>query len=162
MTDLPGPLLASGRDSDVFEFEHGRVLRRAKHRRSMAREARIMEYARSAGYPVPEVFELSDDGSDLVMERIDGPSMLKDLEAHPWRMRQHAALLASLHDQLHSIPAPEWLQDGPGSPGESLLHLDLHPLNVMLSKGGPMVIDWPNAARGQGGADVAVTWLLMA
>jgi aminoglycoside phosphotransferase (APT) family kinase protein len=39
--------------------------------------------------------------------------------------------------------------------------MDLHPLNVLMSKDGPVVIDWPNAARGNPSVDVAVTWILM-
>ena len=39
----------------------------------MTAEARIMEYARENGYPVPAVESVSDDGTALIMERIDGP-----------------------------------------------------------------------------------------
>jgi aminoglycoside phosphotransferase (APT) family kinase protein len=42
-----------------------------------------------------------------------------------------------------------------------LIHLDLHPLNVILGDDGPVVIDWTNARRGNGDADAALTWLLM-
>jgi tRNA A-37 threonylcarbamoyl transferase component Bud32 len=42
----------------------------------MVGEARTMDYARRHGYPVPAVEEISADGTDLVMERIDGPSMV--------------------------------------------------------------------------------------
>jgi tRNA A-37 threonylcarbamoyl transferase component Bud32 len=52
----------------------GLVLRRSRHGRSMAGEARIMEYVRQHGYPVPAVEQVSDDGTELVMQRIDGPS----------------------------------------------------------------------------------------
>ncbi len=40
--------------------------------------------------------------------------------------------------------------------------MDLHPLNVMISPSGPVVIDWPNAARGDPAVDVALAWVLMA
>jgi aminoglycoside phosphotransferase (APT) family kinase protein len=43
-----------------------------------------------------------------------------------------------------------------------LLHLDFHPLNVMLSSDGPVVLDWTNAARGDPLVDVAATWVLLA
>ena len=40
-------------------------------------------------------------------------------------------MLADLHDRLHVIPAPDWL---PGvDDGDRLVHLDLHPMNVMLT-----------------------------
>ena len=40
--------------------------------------------------------------------------------------------------------------------------MDLHPLNVILSNEGPVVVDWTNAARGDPLVDVAVTWVLLA
>jgi aminoglycoside phosphotransferase (APT) family kinase protein len=40
--------------------------------------------------------------------------------------------------------------------------MDLHPLNVMIGPKGPMVIDWPNAARGDPLVDVVLAWVLMA
>jgi aminoglycoside phosphotransferase (APT) family kinase protein len=46
--------------------------------------------------------------------------------------------------------------------GRSLLHLDLHPGNVICSPTGPVVIDWTNARRGAAEVDVALTWILMA
>lgn len=158
----PGALLASGRDSDIFEYGPDEVLRRSRKGRSMAIEARTMEYARARGYPVPAVSELSDDGTELVMERVEGPVLLAAISRQPWTIRRHGAQLADLHRQLHEIPAPDWLDDAPYGSGDRLVHLDLHPLNVILSPQGPVVIDWPRAARGPGDADVAITWVLLA
>ena len=45
--------------------------------------------------------------------------------------------------------------------GDRLVHLDLHPANVLLTASGPAVIDWPNAGRGDGLADVATTWVVL-
>jgi aminoglycoside phosphotransferase (APT) family kinase protein len=47
-------------------------------------------------------------------------------------------------------------------PGDRLLHLDLHPGNVILTADGPCVIDWSSVARGAAGADLAHTWLVLA
>jgi hypothetical protein len=128
----------------------------------MATEARTMEYARAHGYPVPAVEEISDDGTDLVLERVTGPSMVAAIGRRPWTIRHQATVLAELHRRLHDIPAPHWLPPAPCGEGDRLLHLDLHPLNVMLTAKGPVVIDWPNAVRGEGTVDVALTWVLMA
>jgi len=155
-----GPLVASGRDSEIFEYGPGLVLRRSRKRRSMEREAKVMGYAAQHGYPVPRVEEISADGSELVMERIDGPTMFEVLSRHPWTLWRHASVLAALHDRLHEIPGPQWL-DPFLAGGNCLVHLDLHPLNVILSPKGPVVIDWANAARGVGPADVALIWLVM-
>ena len=121
-----------------------------------------MEHVRSHGYPAPAVEEVSADGTELVMERLDGPSMFAAMSRRPWIVRQQGGVLADLHRRLHEIPPPPWVPDAPFGGGDSLLHLDLHPLNVMLTSRGPVVIDWPNARRGDGDADIAVTWVLTA
>ena len=76
-TELPGTLLGAGRNADVYDVGGGRVLRRYRDGRDPAavdREAQVMAYARAHGVPVPEVFEVT--GSDIVMERATGPTML--------------------------------------------------------------------------------------
>jgi aminoglycoside phosphotransferase (APT) family kinase protein len=88
--------------------------------------------------------------------------MVEAAGRQPWTLRRQGAVLGDLHRRLHEIEAPEWLEAGPGEPGPDLIHLDLHPLNVLVGPKGPMVIDWPNARRGQAVTDVAVTWVLMA
>ena len=127
----------------------------------MAREARIMEYARSQGYPVPAVEEVSHDGADMVIERIQGTEMVTTMTRRPWTIPRCGRLLADLHVRLHQIAAPDWLADAPIGRGDRLLHLDLHPLNVMMSTDGPMVIDWTGAARGDPAVDVALAWVLL-
>ena len=160
--DAPGKLIASGRDADIFEFGQGRVLRRSRNGRSLVAEARTMEFVRSHGYPAPEVFQVSDNGCDLVMERIEGPTMVDIGAARPWRIRSMGRDLARLHESLHTLPAPSWLPKAPFGDGDRLLHMDLHPLNVLMGAEGPMVIDWTNAASGDPLADVALTWALIA
>jgi aminoglycoside phosphotransferase (APT) family kinase protein len=128
----------------------------------MAAEARTMEYLKGHGYPVPAVHEVSDDGTDLVMERIDGPSMVDFMSRRPWTVRRQGMALATLHQQLHAIPAPDFLPPAPVGSGDSFLHMDLHPLNVMIGPNGPVVIDWPNAARGDPLVDIVLAWVLMA
>jgi aminoglycoside phosphotransferase (APT) family kinase protein len=128
----------------------------------MAGEARTMEYLRVQGYPVPAVEELSDDGTDLVMERIDGPSMVDLMSRRPWTIRAQGKVLATLHHRLHAIDPPDFLPPAPVGSGDSFLHMDLHPLNVMIGAEGPVVIDWPNAARGDPLVDIVLAWVLMA
>lgn len=118
-----------------------------------------MEHVRAAGYPVPEVFRVGP--GELVLARIDGPTMLEDLAAHPWRYRRHARTLAHLHTRLHLIDAPAGLRCHPVT-GNAVLHQDLHPGNVMCSPGGPVIIDWTNASQGDPAADVALSWIIMA
>src|SRR5580658_9848625 len=124
----------------------------------METEAKVMAYARDHGYPVPAVDHLSNDGTDLVMERVAGASMVEVIGKKPWSLRAQGALLAG----LHLIPGPDWLRRVAGSEGTALLHLDLHPLNVLIGPSGPVVIDWTNASRGDPARDVALSWVLMA
>ena len=121
-----------------------------------------MDYVRSQGFPVPAVREVGADGLDMVLERIDGPDMVAVLGKRPWEIRRQGRLLADLHRRLHELTVPDWLPDAPVGRGDRLLHLDLHPLNVMMSPTGPVVIDWANACRGDPNIDVAVAWVLMA
>ncbi len=159
MPDI-GPLLASGRDCDLFEYGDGLVLRRSRTPRSLAGEAAVMDHVRSHGYPAPAVHEVSEDGRDIVIERVEGPTMGTDLTRRPWTMRRHAATLADLHVHLHTIPPLPGSPAAPGG-GDRQLHLDLHPLNVLLSPVGPVVIDWTNARRGESEVDLAYTWLVL-
>jgi len=108
---------------------------------------------------VPEVFDVS--GPDIVMERVDGPTMLADLARRPWRLLRHAARLARLHQQVHAVPGLDGLR-APFGDGEALLHLDLHPENVLLSSQGPVLIDWEGAGRGPAEADLAYCWVVVA
>ena len=58
--------------------------------------------------------------------------LMQTMSTRPHTMLRSLKLLADLHDQLHEIAAPEWLpplDDG----GDRLVHLDLHPMNVMMT-----------------------------
>ncbi|HEV7524645.1 MAG TPA: phosphotransferase [Acidimicrobiia bacterium] len=153
-------LLASGRDGDIFEFAPGLVLRKTRDGRSIAHEARTMRYVAEHGYPVPHIEEVRADGTEIVMERIDGPMMMDAMVRPISKLGEHLRLLADLHDRLHEIPAPDWLPAMPNG-GDRILHLDLHPMNVIMAANGPVVVDWPNARRGEPMADVALTYALM-
>ena len=154
-----GELIASGRAADVFAYGDGLVLRRNRSLGDTLYEAAVMGYVLEHGFPVPHVFEVSS--TDMVMERVDGIPMLEDFARRPWRLFRHARTLAELHRQLHAIPAPPWLRPKLGG-GDAIVHLDLHPLNVMITKAGPVVIDWANAGAGPPAAEIADLWLIMA
>jgi hypothetical protein len=67
-----------------------------------------MRAARDGGYPVSAVIE--SGGPDIVMERVDGPTMLHEIARQPWQLGHYAAVLAELHDRLHGIGAPDGLE----------------------------------------------------
>ena len=157
-----GRKLASGRDADIFEYGPDLVLRRSRNGRSVAHEARVMDYLATQGYPVPTVHHVSDDETDLVMERINGPTMVDYLSRRPWAIRRQGRALGELHRRLHAIPPPDFLGPAAFGQGESFVHMDLHPLNVLIGADGPVVIDWTNAGRGDAVVDVALAQLLIA
>jgi len=112
-----------------------------------------MAHVASHGFPVPAVHDV--DGRDLVMDRVEGPSQLDDIERRPWRVAAHGRVLADLHRRLDRVPAPAG-EDG------GVVHLDLHPGNVLCTPSGPVVIDWSNGRAGDRREDVATTWMLLA
>lgn len=155
----PGTLLAKGRWNDVYDLGDGRVLRRFRDpARSAEFEAEVMRHAGAHGVRVPRVF--SARGTDLVMSLARGPTMLAELTRHPASLARNAATLAKLHEAVHAVPPLPGLE-APFGPGGSLLHLDLHPNNVILSPDGPVLIDWEGAVCGPAEADLAHTWLLL-
>jgi len=162
-TQNTGPLLASGRSADVYLVGTDRVLRRYREEYAAdfdaEREAELMRYVRERGMPVPEVYDA--DRTDIVMQRVVGHSMLAAMARRPWTLAAQARILAGLHEQLHAIAGPDWLGT-PFGDGTTLLHLDLHPDNILITSRGVMLIDWQNAARGPAGADLAKTWIILA
>jgi aminoglycoside phosphotransferase (APT) family kinase protein len=158
-------LIAKGRSAEIFEHGAGKVLRRLRDERTVpAHEPLVMRAVRAAGYPVPEVFEVA--GGDMVMERVAGVDMVKDIERRPWRARRYGAMLADLHRRLREIPVDPSVVAGDRVPAaygapEVYVHGDLHPMNVMLTDHGPIVIDWEGSRIGPCDADVAITWMLL-
>ncbi len=154
-------LLASGRDGDIYEYAPGLVLRKTRDGRSLEPEAHTMSFLGDHGYPVPRIEDVRAGGTEIVMERIDGPMMMDAMMKDPRLMVRGARMLADLQDQLHEIIAPEWMP-AVGDGGDRVLHLDFHPMNVMMSPTrGPVVIDWPNARRGEPLSDIATTYVLL-
>jgi aminoglycoside phosphotransferase (APT) family kinase protein len=157
MAEPPGRLIGAGRTADVYLLSTGRVLRRYRGDRDVLAEAMAMAYLAEAGYPVPYVYDA--DGRDLVLERLDGRDMLADLARAPGRVRRHARTLARLHDRLHEIVAPATFRRA--EKGDRVVHLGLHPGNVMLTSRGPVVIDWSSVGAGLPAADVATTYVIV-
>jgi aminoglycoside phosphotransferase (APT) family kinase protein len=97
-------LLGSGREADVYAVDERRVLRRYRRGDDVAAEAEIMTYLAGHGYPVPQVHAAS--GADMIMERLDGPTMTDAFTAGKLGVDDGAAILVDLHERLHRLPAP--------------------------------------------------------
>lgn len=145
-----GRLIGSGRASDVYEIDEAWVLRRARDAYSDALvEAAVMERVRAYGYPVPRVRVEDSSHTELVMERLHGPTMLAAFVAGRIDAREAGETVAGLLRRLHAVPG-------------RVIHLDLHPDNVMLTPDGPYVIDWANAEEGDPGLDWGMSAVILA
>jgi aminoglycoside phosphotransferase (APT) family kinase protein len=160
-------------------FHSGQDVERAE------REFRVTRTVHAAGLPVPAVYELVEVGGrrGIVFERVDGPSLLGYVQARPWKLPWSIGLLAALHTLVHQCPAPvslpahrEWIADRVAiapliagvrdaarrrlatlPDGETVCHGDFHPGNILITRRGPVIIDWGRATRGHPLGDVACT-----
>ncbi len=184
--------MAQGRTAEIFLWDEDHVLKLYFDwcpSNWVEYEARIAHAVYDAGIPTPAAGEIVDvDGRrGLIYERVEGTSMLQDLNARPWTLAKHARSLAKLQIQVHQqsitgLPSyKEQLQHAIGrtphlsdvlrdnylhrleslSGGDSLCHGDYHPGNIILTRNGPVVIDWMTACSGCRWADVARTSLLL-
>jgi aminoglycoside phosphotransferase (APT) family kinase protein len=114
-----------------------------------------MTYLAEHGFPVPTVYHAA--GTDLIMRRVPGPTLSTALLTAEVDTSSAADVLAELHQRLHRVPART-----SRDPASRVLHLDLHPGNVILGPGGPVLIDWRNNAEGAPDLDTAMTALIIA
>ena len=146
-------------------------------------EARIGRLVQDLGLPVPGVLGTVEvEGRHGVLyERVDGPTMLQKFSAAPWSLYSLPLVLGELHASMHkhrvselpsqrekmivavenAVPAPTVMKEHALKlidrlPDDDFLcHGDFHPDQVIMSKGGPVIIDWIDAAKGSPAADVA-------
>jgi aminoglycoside phosphotransferase (APT) family kinase protein len=180
-----------GRTAEVYAWGEGRVLKlfHPWHPHEWAEnEHRLTAAAFEAGLPAPRVdgLERVDGRLGMVLERIEGPSLLQLVAARPWTILAVARRLAEVHAAIHArrvpglIPVaqhlrwrlerarlPERLRGAAEAalsrlpPGDAVCHGDLHPDNVVLTRRGPVVIDWPELSAGHPLADLVRTSLLL-
>ena len=145
----------------------------------------------AAGIPAPEVFdEVTLDGRfGIVLQRLDGPTLVQLLRTGAMTSGQAGAILATLYISVHRTPPPpellslrDWFgavsrhSDGrlPNhiatgiltlierlAPGDGLCHGDLHPANVIMTANGPKIIDWVASFRASGALDLGRCHLLL-
>ncbi|MFF4248226.1 phosphotransferase [Streptomyces sp. NPDC001822] len=154
-----GPLLGSGRTADVYALDGSWVLRRYRDGIDAAGELAVMSYLSASGFPVPRLGPPREGSlpTDLVLQRLTGPTLAESMLAGATTPAEGAGLLARLLRELHAIP-PRLSLD----PGDRILHLDLHPENVILAPDGPRVIDWLTTAEGPPALDRAMSCLILA
>jgi aminoglycoside phosphotransferase (APT) family kinase protein len=145
---------AAGRDADIYSLDDSWVLRRYRNGHLVRDEADFMRHVAKYDYPVPAVREVS--GPDMVIQRLIGPTLGDAAIAGDLTGTELGEIHADLHRRLHAIPAPS------GRAGMVVVHGDLHPLNVIATDDGPVVIDWRNAEEGAPEFDIAMTAIICA
>jgi aminoglycoside phosphotransferase (APT) family kinase protein len=173
-----------GADTLVWCIEYGsqrfalRVFR-SDQAAMMRREIIAMTAAGSVDLPVPEVHVagLWEDRPVLLLRWMPGRPLKHELAASHWRSWEYGRALGRTQAAIHRVPAPidllhpvSWVEwSNPDEPlrdrllalaagREALLHLDLHPMNVLAERGQiSAVLDWANARAGDPRADLART-----
>jgi len=184
--------IAQGRTAEIFVWDDRHILKLYRDWCPpdwVDYEARIARAIYESGIPSPAAGEIIEVNGrrGLIYERLDGVSMLQDLNARPWMLLKHARSLAELQvkinqqsitglpsykDRLrHDIDNTPHLNDGLRNKallmlealpdGKSVCHGDYHPGNVIITKNGSVVIDWMTASAGNPWADVTRTSLLL-
>lgn len=186
-----GALIGRGRTAEVYAWDEGRIVKlywRDWPEATVRHEEEMALLVNEAGLATPRFYGRVevDDRQGLVYERVDGPSMLRQVAAKPWLLRRYARQFAALHAALHACQRPTLRsqKDGlrrqiarveslsaeqkarigvylDGLPdGQAVCHGDFHPDNILMAARGPVVIDWMTASSGNPMGDVARTWVL--
>jgi Ser/Thr protein kinase RdoA (MazF antagonist) len=182
-----GEKIGEGGTADIHVWAPGRIVKlfRTGFSPRLARhEARMLRAVFAAGVPAPEVFdEVNLEGRfGIVLQRLDGPTLLQLVHGGAMNREQAGAILAALHRCVHKAPPPprapslrdlfEMFAQAPGDipehiapgilalierlqPGDGLCHGDLHPGNVIMTAQGTKIIDWAFAMRAPAAVDLA-------
>ena len=141
------------------------------------------------GLPVPTVWRVQQiaDRWGIVFDRVSGVSFAERMRGDVAAIPEYLQILARLHARIHAHAANQFsslkvwlatsiaqtvhldepqkqiflngLRDMPD--GDRLCHGDFHPMNVLGEASQPIVIDWPNACRGDPAGDVRRSYLIL-
>ncbi len=181
-----------GRTAEILAWEDNKVLKLFRNGwplSAVKAEEKIARTVSEAGLSVPAVYGVVKVKGryGILCDRVNGPSMLKELMFKPEKLENFANLFAELHADMHSVEvdelpsqhqrieakirrtepltsdlkqaALEALHRLPS--GDVLTHGDFHPDNILMPSHGPMIIDWNDATKGRPEADIARTLYLL-
>ena len=173
----PAPGGASGMAWRVRAGRETFALRLDRSGRHTDGRLAAMAAAREAGIPAPRLLRraATSAGEAVLLSWLPGVTMLEALDADPDGAGSWGQLAGALQRRLHAITAPPSVisvRDDADLPfdagravaelpaGEALLHLDWHPLNLLVDPAARSItgiVDWDNARRGHPSLDVART-----
>lgn len=186
---LDAVLVTGGADTRIWRVtlpdgDFALRLMRPEQRQAALRERAAMDAARAAGLPAPGVRAAAEVAGHpvLLLDWLPGETVREALIRSPHRAGAIGKAFGEMQARLHQVPAPaammradytwiDWADpdpilrqcldaaaDGPAK----LLHLDYHPLNVLVAgEHVTGVLDWTNAAGGDPRADVARTYTIL-
>jgi phosphotransferase family enzyme len=166
-----------------------KLYRSAAAKPTVFREAGNHTAVEALGLPVPAIWSVQQINGrwGIVFDRVRGSSFAEQMRGDPTALPQYLDILVGLQARIHAHQAHEFhslkvqlvtriarakrldeprkrlligrLADMPE--GDRLCHGDFHPINVLGDASHPMLIDWPDASRGDPAADVCRSYLLL-
>ena len=189
-----GEKIGEGATADVHAWAPGQVVKLFKSgfsRRLAWHEMHMTHTAFTSGAPAPEVFGMVtlEGRFGIVMEQLDGLTLLQLLRSGAIARGKAGVILADLCHAVHHTPPPpdvfplhEWmhvfLQPSGGGlpthiaagvpalierlpPGDGLCHIDPHPGNVIMTAKGPRLVDWTWSMRAPAALDLACCHMML-
>jgi len=191
MSEGIGRLLAAGNVAEVFEWGSRvvKLYRSAGAKQTVFREAGNHSAVEALGLPVPAIWGVHQISGrwGIVFDRVRGSSFAEQMRGDPTALPRYLDILVGLQAGIHAHQTHEFHSlkvrlatnialakrlDEPQKQlllgrlaempeGDRLCHGDFHPINVLGEASHPMLIDWPDACRGDPAADVCRSYLLL-
>jgi hypothetical protein len=193
--NLKGVKVGAGRTATIFRYGQNRVIKLFRDnfpKHAIDEEFEIGLSLNAIEFTIPKTYELIniEGSSGILLDYIEGHSMLGNLAGKPWMVLSYAKRMARLHFEMHQLKISERAplkslkeslaekidrvsflsseEKGHIIPllsklqdGSALCHGDFHPDNIIMSKRKMVTVDWITASIGNPNADVARTWLLL-
>ncbi|KUP09548.1 hypothetical protein Q73_02730 [Bacillus coahuilensis m2-6] len=180
--------IGEGNTAEVYLWVNDTVLKlfhEGTPLKEIEKELITSKMINETGLPTPKVFGVEEyfGRTGIIYQYIEGPSLFV-ANYSPMDMLD---LLLKLQDSIHKIAAhhfpslkdrlmqkimavfsltleekQKWIEVIQQLPnGNTLCHGDFHPLNVMVTENGPVLIDWADATCGHPYGDIARTYILV-
>jgi tRNA A-37 threonylcarbamoyl transferase component Bud32 len=187
--------VGAGRTAKIFRYGEKQVVKLFKETfpdKAIEEELAIGTTLNHVELDLPKTYERIDlnGRKGIILDYIEGKSMLQHLAIEPWMVLSYSKRMAWLHHRIHSATVPrshlipslknslaDKISRVPlltldertaiGSylselqDGSAICHGDFHPDNIILTKNRLVTVDWITARIGDPTADVARTWLLL-
>jgi thiamine kinase-like enzyme len=187
--------IGAGRTASIFRYGQDQVIKLFKStfpQKAINEEFEIGLSLNLSGLSIPTTYKIIevDDSKGILLDFIEGRSVLQNLASKPWLVLRYAKKMANVHFKIHRAdfkrskcikPLSQSIADKISRvslltseektailsclsclrDGPSLCHGDFHPDNIIMSRDRLVTVDWITARIGNPIADVARTWLLL-